>query len=226
MRGGFEGNDKRPCQIQHPFGWMFVLLWLLAYFVGGMLYVLPVSAVQFLLRLDGFSNVQHVAEADRAFVVFATSSVGAACGLSIGFFQWLVLRREFQGIRSWIAATTLGFASLGILPVIAGILRPDWPAWAFTLIIDGKFHWLARLMPDWPWPRGSRDGTRSSPLCDTIDSSAVAPQCNCQGRISRWYTSPNNGAHRMGGSHVGTELGLRVDLNERLLCINLCAPTY
>jgi hypothetical protein len=139
-----------PVRFSTYSGWMFVLLWLLAYFVGGMLYVLPVSAVQFLLRLDGFSDVQHVAEANRAFVVFATSSVAAACGLSIAFFQWLVLRREFQGIRSWIAATTLGFASLGILPLIAGILRPDWPAWAFTLILDGKFHWLARVMPDWP----------------------------------------------------------------------------
>ena len=131
-------------------GWMFVLLWYVASFVGGLLYFLPVSAVHFVLRLDEYADVLRVASANRAFMVFATSAVAAACGLSIGFFQWLVLRREFKRIRGWILATTLGFASLGPLPLVAELWQPGWVAWAFTLILNGKFQWLARLVPDWP----------------------------------------------------------------------------
>lgn len=55
-----------------------------------------------------------------------------------------------------MAATAAGYASIGLLPLLAGFFQPGWPDWAFTLIINDKMHWLARVA--WPaasWPAGA-----------------------------------------------------------------------
>ena len=142
---------------KHP-GWKFWLLWLAATFVGALLYVIPVVAVQIVLGLDRLHDPQRAGEITAWMLVLAAVLNGAACGSTIGLGQWLVLRREFKRMGWWVAATLAGYASIGLLPLIAGVFQPGWPDWAFTLIINGKMHWLARVVADWPnasWAPGA-----------------------------------------------------------------------
>jgi hypothetical protein len=58
----------------------------------------------------------------------------------------------------WVAATVVGYASIGLLPLIAGVFQSGWLDWALTLIINGKMHWLARVVAGWPnasWAPGA-----------------------------------------------------------------------
>jgi hypothetical protein len=90
--------------------------------------------------------------------VLAAVLCGAAIGATIGLAQWFVLRREFKPIGGWVVATLAGYASIGVLPLIANVFQPGWSDWAFTLIINGKMHWLARVVADWPnasWAPGA-----------------------------------------------------------------------
>lgn len=133
----------------HP-GWMFALLWIVAGYAGGILYVVPVSAVHFLLGLDRLGDSPRAGEITAPMMVLAAVLCGAACGSTIGLAQWLVLRRELKRTGMWVAATIAGYGSIGILPLIGGLWQPGWPDWAFTLIVNGKLHWLARVDPAWP----------------------------------------------------------------------------
>ncbi len=142
---------------KHP-GWTFWLLWLVATFVGGILYFIPVVAVQIVLGLDRLDDPQRAGEITAWMRVLAAVLCGAACGSTIGLSQWFVLLREFKRMGWWVAATVAGYASIGLLPLIAGVFQPGWPDWAFTLIINGKMHWLARVVAGWPnasWAPGA-----------------------------------------------------------------------
>lgn len=140
-------------------GWKFWLLWLAATFVGGFLCVIPVVAVQ--IALDGLEtlyNPQLAAQGTAWLPVLGAVLTGAAIGATIGLAQWFVLRREIKRIGWWVPATLAGYASIGLLPLIAGVFQPAWPDWAFTLINDGKMHWLARVVAGWPnasWAPGA-----------------------------------------------------------------------
>jgi hypothetical protein len=134
---------------QHP-GWTFWLLWLAATIVGEILYAIPVGAVQIVLGLDRLDDPQRAGEITAWMLVLAAVLCGAAIGATIGLAQWLVLRREFKRMGWWVAATLAGYASIGLLPLIAGVFQPGWPDWAFTLIVNGKMHWLARVETSWP----------------------------------------------------------------------------
>ncbi len=139
-------------------GWMFLLLWYVATFAGGLLYVIPVGAVHILLGLDRLADPPRPGELSTGVLVLAAVLCGAACGSTIGLAQWLVLRRELKRIGWWVAATVAGYASIGLLPLIAAAFQPGWLEWAFTLIITGKIHWLARVEATWPaasWPAGA-----------------------------------------------------------------------
>jgi hypothetical protein len=148
-----------PDVVRKPPGWKFWLLWLAATFVGAFLYVIPVVAVQ--IALDGLEtlhNPQLAGQGTAWLLVLRAVLTGAACGSTIGLGQWFVLRREFKRVGWWVAATVAGYASIGLLPLIAGVFQPGWPDWAFTLIIDGKIHWLARVVAGWPnasWAPGA-----------------------------------------------------------------------
>ncbi len=131
-------------------GLVFFLLWYPATFLGGLLYFIPVGLVYLAFGLDRFYNPDPTPEVTLWISVLAAAACAAAMGLSIGTAQWLVLRREFKRISGWIAATVAGYAAIGLLPLFAGFLYPGWPDWAFTLIVNGKPHWLARVVPDWP----------------------------------------------------------------------------
>ncbi len=131
-------------------GLVFFLLWYPATFLGGVLYFLPVGLVNIALGLDRFYAPDPTPAATIWISILAASSCGAAMGLSIGLAQWLVLRREFKRIGGWVLVTIAGYAAIGLLPLLAGILYPGWPDWAFTLVVNGKLHWLARVVPDWP----------------------------------------------------------------------------
>jgi len=142
---------------QHP-GWTFWLLWLAATIVGEILYAIPVGAVQIVLGLDRLDDPQRAGEITAWMLVLAAVLCGAAIGATIGLAQWLVLRREFKRMGWWVAATVAGYASIGLLPLIAGVFQPGWPDWAFTLIINDKMHWLARVVAGWPnasWAPGA-----------------------------------------------------------------------
>lgn len=134
---------------RHP-GWMFWLLWIAATYVGALLYFIPVGAVQIVVGLDRLDDPQRASEIARWMLVLAAVLCGAACGSTIGLAQWLVLRREIERIGWWVAATVAGYASIGLLPLIASVFQPGWLDWAITLIINGKMHWLARVVPSWP----------------------------------------------------------------------------
>jgi hypothetical protein len=139
-------------------GWTFWLLWLAATFVGALLYAIPVGVVQIVLGLDRLEDPQRAGEIATWMRVLAAVLCGAACGSTIGLAQWLVLRREIKRVGWWVAATVAGYASIGLLPLIAGVLQPGWLDWAFTLIINGKMHWLARVVAGWPnasWAPGA-----------------------------------------------------------------------
>jgi hypothetical protein len=142
---------------KHP-GWRFWLLWLAATFVGMILYAIPVGVVQIVLGLDRLDDPQHSGEVSAWMLVLAAILCGAAIGATIGLAQWLVLRRELKRMGWWVAATLAGYASIGLLPLIAGVFQPGWLDWALTLIINDKMHWLARVETSWPaasWPAGA-----------------------------------------------------------------------
>ncbi len=143
---------------RHARGLVFWFLWYAATFVGGILYFIPVGAVQIPLGLDRLGDYQHVSQMAVWMQVLAAVLCGAACGSTIGLAQWLVLRRELKRAGLWVVATVAGYASIGVLPLIAGAFQPGWSDWAFTLILNGKMHWLARVVADWPaaaWPPGA-----------------------------------------------------------------------
>jgi hypothetical protein len=129
---------------------MFWFLWFAASWVGGLLYVIPVSVVHFVLGLDRLNDPSSLGGLGAWMPVLAAVLCGAACGSTIGLGQWLVLRSYLARIGLWVATTIAGYASIGLLPLIANVLQPGWSDWAFTLIIAGKMHWLARVDPSWP----------------------------------------------------------------------------
>ncbi len=130
--------------------WSFPLLWLVATFLGGMLYVFPVMAVHIALGLDHLSDPPRPGEIGLGMIVIAAVLCGAACGSTIGLAQWLILRTRIKDVGLWVAATIAGYGSIGLLARLVSVWYPDWLDWALTLIIDGKLHWLARLEADWP----------------------------------------------------------------------------
>ncbi len=131
-------------------GLIFWLLWYAATFMGEMLYAIPVGIVQLVLGLDRLNDPARAGEFPAWMLVLGAVLCGAAIGATIGLAQWLVLRRGLPHTGGWVAATLAGYAAIGVLPLIAGALQPGWPDWAFTLIIGGKMHWLARVEPTWP----------------------------------------------------------------------------
>ncbi len=142
---------------RHP-GWLFWLAWFAATFVGAFLYFIPVGAIQIVLGLDRLTLPLVPGQVSAGLLVLAGVLCGAACGSTIGLAQWLVLRTQIKRSGLWVAATIAGYATIGLLPLIVSAFQPDWLEWAFTLIISGKMHWLARVQPDWPggsWPAGA-----------------------------------------------------------------------
>lgn len=141
----------------HP-GLTFWVLWLLASFVGAMVYFLPVGAVQLLLGLSDSGGPDFPPAFSQGARVLAAVLCGAACGSTIGLAQWLVLRTQLPRAGAWVGATIAGYACLGLLPVVAGLLQPGWLDWALTLIVNGKLYWLARVLSAWPtaaWAPGA-----------------------------------------------------------------------
>jgi hypothetical protein len=139
-------------------GWGFWLLWYAATFIGMVLYFIPVGVVHMVLGLDRLEDPLRSGEVTPWMLVLAAVLCGAACGSTIGLAQWLVLRRRLQRVGWWVGATIAGYASIGLLPLIASVFQPGWLNWAFTLIINGKMHWLARVEAAWPaasWPAGA-----------------------------------------------------------------------
>ncbi len=142
-------------------GWLFPLLWIAASYLGGLLYFIPVGLVHLVLGLDRLGEPApngEIAGASTALMVLAAILCGAACGSTIGLGQWLVLRGRVQRVGLWVAATIAGYASLGLLPLIAAAFEPDWLNWALMMIMSGKLHWLARVQPEWlgaSWTAGA-----------------------------------------------------------------------
>jgi len=138
--------------------WTIFLLWCVATVAGLLLSAIPVLVVQFVLGLDPLDDPQRRAEVTVPLLVLGAVLCGAGTGATMGLLQWLVLRRHVQHAGRWVVATAAGYASLGMLPLLAGPFQPGWPVWAFTLIINDKFHWLARVVNEWPaasWPAGA-----------------------------------------------------------------------
>jgi hypothetical protein len=130
--------------------WRFWLMWLIATFVGALVYFIPVGAVHLVLGLDRLEDPLRAAEITPAVRVLAAVLCAAACGSTIGLAQWFVLRRELKRVGWWVAATVAGYASVGVWSLLASVLQPGWFDWAFTLIVNGKMHWLARVVASWP----------------------------------------------------------------------------
>lgn len=169
----------------HP-GWTFSLLWVAATFVGGFVYVIPVVAVHLVLGLDRLEDPQGSGEITAWMLVLAAVLCSAACGSTIGLGQWLVLRRRIKGAGLWVAATIAGYASIGVLPLIVAVFRPDWLDWALKMVINGKMHWLAREQPSWPgasWGEGAITLTMFGVLL------GIAQWIVLQGRVDRagWW---------------------------------------
>jgi hypothetical protein len=145
------GSHVRP-------GWRFALLWLVASIIGAVVYFLPVAAVHLVLGLDRLEDPRRAGEVGVTLRVVAAVLCGAACGSTIGLAQGLVLLRHLRCLGPWVAATMVGYGSLGLAILLGAVVQPGWLDWAITLIINGKFHWLARVLPEWPasaWPAGA-----------------------------------------------------------------------
>lgn len=130
---------------KHP-GWTFWLLWMAATLVGAFLYFIPIVVVQIILGLDRLDNPQRAGEITAWMRVLSAVLCGAACGSTIGLGQWFVLRREFKHMGWWVAATVAGYASIGLLPLIAGIFQPGWSdvGWALAAALN--------ILPSEPGP--------------------------------------------------------------------------
>ncbi len=127
-------------------GWVLWALWIAATFVGTLIYFVPVGLVYLLLGLDRLGDPQRAGEISAGMMALAAVLCGAASGATIGTVQWLVLRTQIKRIGWWVGATTVGYASIGLLPLIGNVLQPGWLNWAYTLIISGKMHWIARVL--------------------------------------------------------------------------------
>jgi hypothetical protein len=128
--------------------WVIWILWIVATLAGEILYFIPVAIVHFALGLWVLTPEQ-IRELATPMLVLAAVLVGAACGLSIGVAQWVVLRRELKQVREWIAATMAGYAAIGLLVLIGNLVQPGWLNFASMLIIEGKLLWIARVQPEW-----------------------------------------------------------------------------
>ncbi len=138
--------------------WMFWLLWMIASFLGAMLYFLPIVGVLFLLGLTDSGGPDFPPDFPIVMRVLAAVLCGAASGSTIALGQWLVLRTRVSRTGWWVAATIAGYAFIGLLPAVASPLRSGWMDWALTLIVNGKMHWLARVLNAWPraaWAPGA-----------------------------------------------------------------------
>jgi hypothetical protein len=134
---------------------VFWLLWFVATLMGLFLEFIPIGLIVLpmglVLGLDRLDDPARLSEFLPAWtLVLAAVLCGAGVGAVTGLAQWLVLRRELRHTGGWVAATAAGYASIGVLPLLANALQPGWSDWAFTLIVTGKMHWLARVQPDWP----------------------------------------------------------------------------
>jgi hypothetical protein len=132
---------------------MFWILWMVASYAGAIMYFLPVGVVHILLGFLGVNDSggpDLSAEIPLGLRVLAAVLCGAACGSTIGLAHWLVLRTRLARAGWWVAATIAGYATLGIWPLVANMVQPGWMDWAFTLIVNGKMYWLARVLPAWP----------------------------------------------------------------------------
>ncbi len=140
----------RPTRLAPPTypGWVVFALWFAVTFVGGLAYVIPMIVVYLFFLLIGL-NPDRIEEFSPAALVLASILSGAACGSTIGLGQWLVLRREIRETGRWIAATTGGYASIGLLILIGNLVQPGWLTWGATLITSGKMHWIAGVRPEW-----------------------------------------------------------------------------
>ena len=106
----------------------------------------PVGFIQIVLGLRSIGRSERATELTAPMLVFAAVLCGAACGSTIGLAQWLVCaRRSNPSARGSLQRLRLCLDWR--LPLIAGLLQPVWLNWAFTLIINGKTHWLARVEP-------------------------------------------------------------------------------
>ncbi len=144
-------NQATPAIVRRALpGLGFWLLWMAATFAGGILSFIPIVPVVYILGLDRLTDPSHAAEFTTPVLVMSAALCSAGEGAAIAVAQWLVLRRRLQGMGWWIGATAAGFASLGVIPLIVGVAWPGWSDWAYTLIVNVKFQWLARVEPSWP----------------------------------------------------------------------------
>src|SRR5512144_3255735 len=103
----------------------FWLRWMLATFVGGILYIVVSMPLMALLTLITF--VRAGPEAEPAFVPnfigagFGMGLIGAAIGLA----QWFVLRKLLHKTGWWVPATMIGYST----PYVVGAVLPHWPEW-------------------------------------------------------------------------------------------------
>lgn len=136
--------------VRLPAGLTFFLLWSVASTVGMMLYGVPVSLLQWLLGLDRLGDPTNAGQFSGAYLLLGSMLCGAGYGGTIGLAQWLVLRRERARMGGWVLATVAGYACIGIVILVVAAFQPGWLAWAVTLLVNGKLHWLARVEPTWP----------------------------------------------------------------------------
>jgi hypothetical protein len=128
-------------------GWRFWIYWMLATIGGGALYVIASIPLNMIMAqvLPPDEVSQPPSGIPVVFLLIMLLS-GGLLGACIGLVQALVLRRELDGMRRWIVATTIGFAAGGLLRLVnvpeMDMLGPVYPVLQFGLI-PAIFQWLA-----------------------------------------------------------------------------------
>lgn len=139
-------TSPTPTNFNQPRYW----LWWTAATVGGWIIGYLINTL--IVTAFHFTD-ETVAQGDHPEIIIASILALVSMGLSVGVFQWLVLRREVPASRLWVPATTLGFAVgiwLGLMFMGLGTGLAQW--WVIRRTF-GKGSW-------WPtisaviWPLG------------------------------------------------------------------------
>lgn len=92
-----------PANFNQPRYW----LWWTAATLGG--WIIGYLLNNLIITAFNFT-AEVAAQGDRPDLIVASILALVSMGLSVGLFQWLVLRRQVPSSTLWIPATTLGFA--------------------------------------------------------------------------------------------------------------------
>jgi hypothetical protein len=137
-----------PLRVEHStVAWRFWIFWMLATLAGGVLFALLSIPINWALaQIVPQWNTPPSQPGQSVFFLLTMALDNGLLGAVLGWAQWLVLKRERQGLGRWVLATAVGFALGGLLMYanLPGLeaLGPAKAVLQFGLL-PAIFQWLA-----------------------------------------------------------------------------------